>query len=775
MTTPVLGRTRMAGRCIGFTLAGIVLLIAIVVVVLLTFDWNRARPWVDQKVSDAIGRPFTINGDLKVGWHGSQGLTGWRAWIPWPRFSAAGITIGNPGWTQQKQFATLDEINFQVAILPLITRRIVIPSINLVNPSVDLERQIDGTNNWTFRLPSSSSPSEWKLDLHNIAFQKGHIALSDAQNELTLAGAIDTLEQPIPIGEVLAQQEATSQRHSAEAVGASGAAKLTRQAQSASSASAVEHSITAPQVNAAATASAAAVGSASAAAITPASTGDGDEARHEGTALGSARAQPSYALGWTLKGKYKKDTVDGTGKLGGILALQDDAHPYPIQVDLRIGETRIAVVGTLSDPAHLAALDLRLWLQGRSMANLYAITGVALPDTPPFATDGRLIARLKGGPAVFRYENFTGRVGRSDLNGTLVFEEQSPRPMLSGTLVSNVLQFSDLGPIIGADSRASRRQRGDTSAQPAGKVLPVEEFRTDRWQTLDADVRFTGRHILREKALPISDLYTHVILDNGVLTFDPLRFGVAGGSLAGTIHLDGSADPLAGRFAIEARHLQLKQLFPTFAPMQTSLGEINGDAALSATGNSPARLAATSNGEIKMLVNDGAISNLLLEAAGLNVANVIYNRLFGDKTTKIDCAAADLVVSNGVAQPRFFALDTDDALVNVDGKVDLREEDLDLTIRPHTKGFRIFSLRSPLYVTGTFAKPKVGVDVPVVALRGVAVVGLALINPFAALLPLLAPSNLKDSPCAQMFAAMRSEPSAPPPGVTKAPVKAAVR
>src|SRR6185369_12842907 len=97
--------------------------------------------------------------------------------------------------------------------------------------------------------------------------------------------------------------------------------------------------------------------------------------------------------------------------------------------------------------------------------------------------------------------------------------------------------------------------------------------------------------------LPISDLYTHLILDDGVLTLDPLRFGVAGGSLSGTIHLDGSADPLAGRFAIAARHLRLKQLFPTFAPMQTSLGEVNGDAALSALGNSPARLAATSNGE----------------------------------------------------------------------------------------------------------------------------------------------------------------------------------
>ena len=45
------------------------------------------------------------------------------------------------------------------------------------------------------------------------------------------------------------------------------------------------------------------------------------------------------------------------------------------------------------------------------------------------------------------------------------------------------------------------------------------------------------------------------------------------------------------------------------------------------------------------------------------------------------------------------------------------------------------------------------------------------VNPFAALIPLLAPSNVGESPCAQMFASMRALPSAPPPGVTKPPVR----
>jgi uncharacterized protein involved in outer membrane biogenesis len=345
--------------------------------------------------------------------------------------------------------------------------------------------------------------------------------------------------------------------------------------------------------------------------------------------------------------------------------------------------------------------------------------------------------------------------------------------LLQGELVSHLLQFSDLAPIIGADSKASKAKRGDTTVQPGNKVLPVEEFRTDRWKSIDADVKFTGRRIVKDSNLPITDLYTHVVMTDGVLSLEPLKFGVAGGSLSSNIHLDGSTTPLKGRFETSARHLKLKQLFPNFKTMQNALGEINGDAALSATGNSPAALAATSNGEVKALVTDGTVSRLLMEAAGLNVANVVYEKLFGNRDVKINCAAADFVATNGVLDSRVFALDTDDAVIDIDGNVNLRDESMNLGVHPHTKGFRVFSLRSPLYVKGTFKDPHVGVDAAALALRGGAAIGLGLINPFAALIPLLAPSNNKPLPCGQLLSQVRQAPTAPPPGVRQQP-KAAI-
>ena len=72
---------RKIGKIIAWIVAVLVVLIAILVIVFLTFDWNRARPWVDDKVSQAIGRQFQITGDLKLGWQRPPSETGWKR--PW--------------------------------------------------------------------------------------------------------------------------------------------------------------------------------------------------------------------------------------------------------------------------------------------------------------------------------------------------------------------------------------------------------------------------------------------------------------------------------------------------------------------------------------------------------------------------------------------------------------------------------------------------------------------------------------------------------------------
>lgn len=107
----------------------------------------------------------------------------------------------------------------------------------------------------------------------------------------------------------------------------------------------------------------------------------------------------------------------------------------------------------LNRSGNLAGLDLQLVLSGTSLDNLYPLLDVVLPATPPYQTEGHLSARLKqAGGAVYHYENFNGKIGDSDIHGDLTYTDSQPRPKLAGQVDSEKLRFTDLAPLIGADS-----------------------------------------------------------------------------------------------------------------------------------------------------------------------------------------------------------------------------------------------------------------------------------------------------------------------------------
>ncbi|MBV8271787.1 MAG: AsmA family protein, partial [Cupriavidus sp.] len=483
-------------------------------------------------------------------------------------------------------------------------------------------------------------------------------------------------------------------------------------------------------------------------------------------------SESRYGIRWKVVGHYNQATINATGKAGSVLSLRDVNTPFPIQADVRIGGTRAEIEGTLTNPAHVGALDVSLALAGDNMARLYALTGVVLPSTPPYETRGRLVATLKKGASSYTYRNFAGKVGSSDLGGTLTFEQRAPRPFLSGELVSKQLLFADLAPVIGAEAKPGQAAAESPVRQPANKALPVAPFHTERWDAIDADVTFTGERIVREESLPITNLTTHLKLTDGVLRLDPLNFGMADGNLVSTIQLDGKREPMGALVDMHARHLKLKQLFPKIESMHASVGEVNGSARLAATGNSVAALLGSSNGEAKLLVENGTISKFILEAMGLNVGSVVISKLFGDKPVQINCGVSAFGFTDGVARAQTFVLDTHDAVITVDGAIDFKDEQLALTIHPDSKGLRIISLRSPLYVGGTFKKPSVSPNIGILALRAGGALALALTAPVAMVVPLLDITPPEESQCGKLLEELKKRPViATPPGKPRRPTR----
>ena len=105
----------------------------------------------------------------------------------------------------------------------------------------------------------------------------------------------------------------------------------------------------------------------------------------------------------------------------------------------------------------------------------------------------------------------------------------------------------------------------------------------------------------------------------------------------------------------------------------------------------------------------------------------------------------DLRVKNGVFTPRVMVVDTTDTTVWVDGSLSLATERLNLRAMALPKDFSPLTLRVPLNVKGSFANPQVSLDKKAVGLKLATSVLLAIINPLAAVIPLLDAGDTKEA------------------------------
>jgi uncharacterized protein involved in outer membrane biogenesis len=454
------------------------------------------------------------------------------------------------------------------------------------------------------------------------------------------------------------------------------------------------------------------------------------------------------------------------GRAETPLALQETTRPYRIDVHATAGNTRGHVRGTLLDPLRLRGFDVKLALSGRNLAELYPLLGIAAPDSPPYAFDGRFTREItpatrtgtKDTGNVWHYDDFTGRLGDSDLGGDASFETGRARPILKANLVSKRLDFDDLAgfvgkaPGAGAGETATPEQKAQAARENASaRVLPDHPYELDKIRSMDADVRWKAHRINAPK-LPLDDMDAHLFIDAGVLRLEPLNFGVADGDIRSNIRMDARESPIHTRADMQLRNLKLAKLLPDVELAQDAIGRVGGDVRIAGTGNSIARMLGTANGEAALGMGKGQISNLLMEYAGIDVAEALKFLIEGDRRIPIRCAFGDFAVKDGVMSTRALAFDTTDTLIIGEGNVSLRDETLDLRLRPRPKDRSLFSFRAPLLVGGTFKDPTFRPDMKRVGLRAALALTLGNIVPPAALLATLELGPGEDVQCGGKYA-----------------------
>jgi AsmA family protein len=450
------------------------------------------------------------------------------------------------------------------------------------------------------------------------------------------------------------------------------------------------------------------------------------------------------------EGTYRAAPFGLAGVVDSPLALQGEAQPYSLDITARAGGSYARAWGTLAEPLQAEDVTVNFEMGGTDLANLYELAGIALPHTPPYELTGLL---RRDGMRI-AYTGFTGKVGDSDLSGDGELDLGGPRPKLSAKLQSKLIDFDDLAgfiggtPATGPGETASAQQQEEKRQQKAsGRVLPDTPLELAKLRAMDADVQLTATRV-NSPRLPLENMQAHMKLVAGRLILDPLDFGAAGGRLASTVQLDARGTPTQFGMAMKVEGLQLPKLMPRVKALQDSTGTLAGAVDLSGKGNSAASIMASANGNFSVIMGSGRFSNLLLEVAGLDIAESLIFLVGKDKEVRLRCAYADFGITDGVANARAVALDTTDTALLVRGDLDFAKEKLDLKLVPKPKDFSPLSIRAPINIGGTFADPAIAPSSKLV-LRGAAVAALVSIAPPLALLGLVETGPGDDTGCLQ--------------------------
>ncbi len=481
---------------------------------------------------------------------------------------------------------------------------------------------------------------------------------------------------------------------------------------------------------------------------------------------GGAGSEPFRLKG---QGTLNKEPFKLTFEGAALLDIQLD-HPYDFRTAVDAGSSTVKINGSIAKPFDLGGLDSDVQIQGQNLANLYYLSGIALPLTPPY----QVSVHIHRDGNHIDFENIAGKIGSSDVHGrgTMDLADRDGRPRLVATITSHSLNLGDLGVAVGAGVPQSTEQKGNAPPQlEAPKqepisplLLPTFEFQFDRLQSTDWNLDFKADSVQAQK-VPIKNVAFRLKLDHGDLNIDPLDFELPEGKLAGTIHLDTKASTPKTNLDLRLSNVRLDQFKPKNSNDAPLEGVMEGRLRIEGTGNSVHAIAADANGTLSAVISQAQMRKAFAELAGIDVVRGLGLLVTkNDQAVPIRCGVAEFALKDGNAQTQHLLIDTPDVIITGDGKITFGDEKLDLNLKGEPKKLRFDRLRAPINVRGTLRHPTVGLSTQALVKQGAAAAALAVVaTPFAAALAFVDPGLAKNADCAELINEAEGKVAQPPP------------
>jgi uncharacterized protein involved in outer membrane biogenesis len=478
------------------------------------------------------------------------------------------------------------------------------------------------------------------------------------------------------------------------------------------------------------------------------------------------------------RGQFQHQPYALEASVGALRELQDVKRPYPVKLAGTLGQNRVSIEGSIAEPMDLEGLETSIVLDGKDLKDLFTALGIPHPETPSYRFAGKLTHQGDW----WTIDGLDAVLGKSRLAGGIAVEVGGKLPYIKADLTSKYLDLADFKGFYGgepekkAQARPPEQRQQEKKAQDTGaRVIPDKKLPVERLPGINADVSLDAIEVKPTAGLPFQRVIVGLRIKDGTLALKPLHFAIADGEVAADLVWAAGPRPPTFDANIDIRHLDLKKLFGRSdmpKMVQQLAGIIGGFVKLKSKGVSERAILANANGDIGLFMENGQISHLLIEVIHLNALNSLGWWVQGDKPLPVNCLVTRFDVKDGVATASTILLDTEAALIDGAGNINLGDETLFLDLRPYHKTPVVVTFRTPIEIRGTFAKPLVTPNPTGIGERLAAAIGIGVLAPPAALLPLISTGLGEKNACGDAYAAQVPPQQPTQSGSSKTPTKA---
>lgn len=685
-------------------------------------DMMRAR--VVEAVRQATGRELTIAGPIRL------------AWSLAPTVEAKDVSLSNPPGFSRPDMAHIDRVQAQVALLPLLSRRVEIRHVQLAGPDVLLERDAQGHPNWVFNPPAPTpgpapeqaspsggqrfdfvlgdvqvrdakfgwrGPEHFELAAPRLAYAPGdgtvggELLYNGVKLALTgTAGPIEGAAWPLKLQLAGGGLTASLSGTSAEAGLAVQAADLSSAAALAGRSLPALHDVLV-------------AATLSSAGLTGLQVQAGPSSL--GSALGAVQLQRAALTAPSLTGPAELHATLAAGKLPiavaaqvGFLAGLTGAGPVPVSLHVSTDDAVLDAKGTLTGGRSGALL---LTARAGDVARAGVLAGVALP--PLREMQAQTQVTLAADAVTLHRLRVTSAQG--DVSGDLVLA-LGGKPSLRGALSSQRLDLDALSPqplpaAANAAPPAPAPAAPTPAPAPSDRVIPDTKLPFAALRGQDADLQLNlAEAIWRGRTYHA--VQAHAVLQDGRLRLDPASMAVGTGTLKAQLDADGAAQPPTVSMSVDAPGLPAGPALALVGGPDSTTGSLDLRAQLRGQGDTLRAVAATLDGHVGLALVGGEIENRWLEGALADALRAASLPVDTGGVSKVRCAAIRADASAGRLQFRALTLDTTRLKLDGSGEINLGDETLDLHLQPQLRLGTALSV--PVRVRGTLRAPKVALD-----------------------------------------------------------------